>query len=147
MNVKIKGRELLEFIEGLGDLAWAKFETRYPVIEIKGSLPKGEDRSGRPPYASFRFENENPEVVVKLKNAVENYQGEIRWVMDEYQRISFPGTRNWIIHPKKMAEIKQVALDSNLTPGQYMEKVEPMFGPKAYDDLENLVGYLQEFFQ
>ncbi|MCE3602209.1 hypothetical protein LXA47_01090 [Massilia sp. P8910] len=147
MLPEIEGRELLNFIEQLGELAWAKFETRYPTIVIKGSLPSSEDRSGRPPYTSFRFEHESPDVIERLQDAVRNYHGSLEWVMEGHQRVSFPGTTNWIIHPKKMAEIRQSALDSNLTPGQYMAKADPMFGPVAYNDFANLTAHLLRTFR
>ena len=98
---EIKGRELLDFIEKLGELAWAKFETRHPSITVKESLPSTEDRSDRPPYTSFGFEHENPEIVERLRDAVENYQGNVEWVMEGHQRVSFPDTTNWTILPKK----------------------------------------------
>ena len=144
---KIEGRELLDFIEKLGELAWAKFEPRHPSVTIKGSLPSTEDRSDRPPYTSFRFEHENPEVIERLRDAVKNYQGNVEWVMEGHQRVSFPDTTNWTIFPKKMAEIGQSALDANLTPGQYMAKANPMFGPDAYRDLANLTVHIQRIFQ
>lgn len=147
MSTLIEGRELLNFIEELGELAWAKFETRYPAISIKASVPSSEDRSDRPPYASFRFEHESPEVIERLQDAVRNYQGGVEWVMEGHQRVSFPDTSNWVIHPKKMAELRQSALDANLTPGQYMAKADPSFGAVAYADLVNLTAHLRRIFK
>jgi hypothetical protein len=146
MGVGIQGRELLELIELLGDLEWAKYETRYATILIKGNYPLIEDRSDRPPYASFRFVRDKPEVIEKLHEGVKSYKGNIEWVMDGYQRHSFPGTTNRTIQPKKMANSRQPALNSGLSLGQYMAKVDPMFAPLAYDDLKNLTAHLQRIF-
>ncbi|WP_220810776.1 hypothetical protein, partial [Cupriavidus sp. UME77] len=96
-----EGMDFLNFIETLGPLAWQKFESRYPEIQFRGQQPKMEDRSAMPPYTSFRFENEHPEVVHRLGFAVETYSGEIEWVMEGHSREMFPGTTNWVIYPKR----------------------------------------------
>lgn len=142
----INGRELIDFIEQLGELGWEKYETRYPTFSIKGSPPSSEDRSGRPPYASFRFEHELADVINKIQEAVRLYQRRIEWVMEGHQRVSFPDTTNWMICPKKMLEVKQLARMENLTPGQYLEKYDPEFGPVAYTDMLNLTAHLQREF-
>lgn len=36
------GRELLDFIEQLGELSWFKFESRYPVFKFRGLLKQAE---------------------------------------------------------------------------------------------------------
>ena len=142
----IEGRELLDFIEQLDDVAWFKFESRYPIISIKGCETRNEDRSSRPPYTSFRFRKKNPNIISRLKAAVENYDGSIRWVMETYQRSSFPDTENCIIYPEKLAAISHLAISANTTPGQYMEKIDPSFGPLAYENLGRLTQYLRLMF-
>lgn len=142
----VNGRELIDFIEQLGELAWAKYETRYPTFFIKGSPPSSEDRSGRPPYASFRFEHEIADVIKKIQDAVRSYQGKVEWVIEGHQRVSFPDTTNWMIYPKKMLEVKQLARAEDLAPGQYLEKSDPEFGPVAYTDMLNLTAHLQREF-
>ncbi|NHZ65308.1 hypothetical protein [Massilia genomosp. 1] len=146
MSDTVNGRELIGCIEQLGELAWAKFETRYPTFSIKGSPPSSEDRSGRPPYASFRFEHEIADVINKIQDAVKRYQGNVEWAMEGHQRVSFPDTTNWMICPKKMLEVKQLARAQDLTPGQYLEKSDPEFGPVAYTDMLNLTAHLQREF-
>lgn len=146
MSEVIQGRELLNFIEQLGDLDWFKYETRYVNILLKNGGKIVEDRSGRPPYASFRFKVEKPEIIEKLKKTIADYQGEVEWIMDCYQRVSFPNSRNWTICPKKVIDSWQLALSSDISIGQWMEKYDPLFGPKAYKDVRVLVAYLSGVF-
>ena len=143
MSTVVNGRELLDFIETLGTLAWSKYETRYPTISIKGRSASTEDRSDRPPYTSFRFECEDPNLIKRLQEAVRSYQGEVEWLMEGHQRVSFPDTTNWVIYPKKLAEVRQVALDAELTPSQYLAKTDPSFGALAYGDLVGLADHVR----
>lgn len=146
MSSPTQGRELLEFIEQLGDVAWAKFESRRPIIATAGRSPMIEDRSARPPYTSFRFQSENAEVIDKLRKGVEGYRGAVEWVMQGHRREEFPGTTNWIIQPKKVADIRAAASSENLTDSQYMERFQPEFGPVAYFDLPPLAHHLRALF-
>lgn len=141
-----QGRELLDFIEKLGQLAWQKTESRYPEIQFRGQQPKMEDRSAMPPYTSFRFENEDPEVIHRLRFAVETYSGEIEWVMEGHSREMFPGTTNWVIYPKRTSESRKIALDAGMVVGQYMALNYPEFGPIAYADLLGLVSHVRSVF-
>lgn len=141
-----EGRELLTFIETIGPLAWQKFESRYPEIQFRGQQPKMEDRSAMPPYTSFRFENEDPEVVHRLRFAVETYSGEIEWVMEGHSREMLPGTTNWVIYPKRTSESRKIALDAGMVVGQYMALNYPEFGPIAYADLLGLVSHVRSVF-
>lgn len=146
MSSEVQGRELLDFIEQLGELEWARFESRYPTIKIKGGQPITENRSNRPPYTSFRFVHEDADVLERLKKAVESYRGDIEWTMEGHQRASFPNTTNWVICPKIMADIRQPASDLNLTSSQYMVEKDPEFGPRAYEDFLKLVENLRKAF-
>lgn len=143
MSSNIEGRELLDFIETLGELEWLKFESRYPSFTIKG-VRTDEDRSKYPPYTSFRFAHENPEIIDGLRRAIDGYRGKVEWIMEGHQRDSFPGTTNWVICTKKMADLRRVALDSNLPVGQYMAIHNPDFGAVAYEDLLGLASHVRE---
>ena len=146
MSSTTQGRELLDFIEQLGALAWAKFESRRALIATAGKEPMVEDRSARPPFTSFRFENENAEVIDKLRRAVENYRGAIEWVMQGHRRADFPGTTNWTIQPKEVANMRAAASSKNLTVSQYMAQFQPEFGPAAYADLPGLARHVRALF-
>ena len=140
------GRELLDFIEQLGELSWFKFESRYPVFKFRGQEPKTEDRSTHPPYTSFRFKVDNPDVIAKLKLAVRTYKGSVEWLMEEHLREMFPGTRNWIISPRLMSELNQIACSHGMTVGQYIAQISPEFGPLAYSDLAGLTAHVRSSF-
>lgn len=144
-KTSVEGRELLDFIELLGELAWTKFESRRPSFHIKGEAPRSEDRSAYPPFTSFRFKDENPEIIERLKRAVESYKGMVEWVMIEHKRIGLPGT-NRVICPKRSWEIRDEASNSGVTARQYMAEHEPEFGPVAYEDLLALTAYVRNIF-
>lgn len=137
-----EGRELLDFIDTLDEVVWAKFEARRPTFSFKNTAPFSEDRSAKPPYTSFRFKNDNPELLEKLQLAVSEYKGQVEWSMSGHKRESLPGT-NWLICPTRLLQIESIALSANLTPGDYMAQHEPKFGPVAYDDMRGLVQYLR----
>lgn len=140
-----EGRALLDLIESLGKLAWAKFETKKPTFAIKDGASWSEDRSAKPPYTSFRFHDEDTELINQLNEAVLSYAGAVAWVMVGHKRVGLPGT-NWTICPKRLFDVQDIALDSSMTAGQYMAKHEPEFGPIAYDDLSTLTAYLRSIF-
>ncbi|MHA6885008.1 hypothetical protein [Ralstonia pseudosolanacearum] len=142
---KIEGREIVDFVEVLGELAWAKFETRRPTFSIKDSPSFCEDRSCYPPYAVFRFRDERDEVIERLKLGVSDYKGGVEWVMVGHKRYGLPGT-NWMICPRRLLEVEDLARSKNITAGGYMAQFEPDFGPVAYDDVINLVGHLRAIF-
>lgn len=141
-----QGRELLDFIEELGPLAWQRFESRYPIFKFKDQDPISEDRSKVPPFTSFRFVDENPEIISKIKSAVEAFEGNVKWVMVGHSRDSFPGTTNWLICPKLVIDISEVAREVRVPAEQYVEEKYPDFGPLAYADLSGLAEHLKAMF-
>lgn len=146
-NAPIAAQEgqLLNLIEEMGSLAWRKYQQRFPEVWMNNRFER-EDHSGYPPFISFRFENEDPEVIARLKLAVESFKGAVDWVMGEHKRINAPGT-NWIICPKRFWEIDDFILTPGMSAGQYMAEHEPLFGPVAYEDLLVLTAYLSDVFQ
>lgn len=144
-ETSVEGRALLDLIESLGKLAWAKFETKKPTFAIKGGASWSEDRSAKPPYTSFRFYDEDTELINLLKEAVRSYNGAVAWVMVGHKRVDLPGT-NWMICPKRLWDVREIASESRMTAGQYMSKHEPEFGPVAYKDFLSLTAYLRNIF-
>lgn len=140
-----EGRELLDFIDTLDEVVWAKFEARKPTFTFKNAPPYSEDRSTKPPYTSFRFKKDNPDVISKLRLAITEYKGRIEWTITGRRRENLPGT-NWLICQKRLLEIEPIALAANVPPGDYMAQHEPEFGAAAYDDMSNLVLYLRPVF-
>ncbi|MFE8645078.1 hypothetical protein ACFX58_08335 [Sphingomonas sp. NCPPB 2930] len=146
-NVPIEAPEgaLLNLIEDFGDLAWRKYQQRFPEVWIDNKFQR-EDRSGYPPFISFRFENEDPDFIGRLKSAIEGFNGAVVWVMGEHKRHALPGI-NRIVCPKKLLEINDSEiLIPGVSAGKYMAEHEPGFGPLAYDDLLHLTAYLRNIF-
>lgn len=140
-DVQAQGNELLEFVKTLGELDWAKFQARRPTIAIQGSTAV-EDRSAQPPYTSFRFQNEDPAVTEKLREAVASYRGEVRWVMTGHDRSPLPGT-NWTVAPQQVEALQEEASSLGLSARALVEQRMPEFGPKAFEDLLGLVRHVK----
>ncbi len=136
------GRELLDLIEKLGAIAWGRFEARYPKFVIKGQEPWSEDRSTHPPWTSFRFVDESPEIIGKLKSSVSNYKGKIEWIMYGFNKEN--GETNWTICPKHLRDMQEVASSVGMYTWKYMAEYEPEFGPLAYEDLLGLCVHIRE---
>ncbi|KQZ29310.1 hypothetical protein [Duganella sp. Root1480D1] len=143
-SITVPEGQLLNLIEKLGSLAWRKYQQRFPEV-WKDSKFQPEDRSGYPPFISFRFENEDPELVAQLKKAVDNFDGAVVWIMGGHKRDPLPGT-NWIICPKRFWEISDSQLGLGVSAGKYLAEHDPSFGPIAYDDLLALTKYLNKIF-
>jgi hypothetical protein len=137
--------ELLNLIGEMGNLAWRKYQQRFPNIWVNNQFQR-EDRSGYPPFISFRFEHENAELIARLKLAIEEFNGAVDWVLGEHKRDPLPGT-NRIICPKRFWEINNSTdLTPGISAGKYMAEHEPTFGPVAYEDLLALTAYLRNIF-
>lgn len=135
---------LLNLIESLSRLEWRKYQQRYPEIWQENRFQRA-DYSEHPPFISFRFQDEDVELIGRLKQTVESYKGIVEWVMIGHKRDGLPGT-NWMICPKRLREASNAALDSGVPAGQYMAEHEPEFGPVAYEDLLALTEYLRNIF-
>lgn len=135
---------LLEFIESLGSLAWRKYQQRYPQTWINNKFETA-DRSDFPPFTSFRFEKEDEALIARIKDALQNYKGNIVWVLGEHKRTPLPGT-NWVICPREYWEILPTALEAGMSAGEYMAEHAPGFGPVAYEDLDTLTAYFRNIF-
>jgi len=90
--------------------------------------------------------DENPEIISKIKSAVEAFEGNVKWVMVGHCRDSFPGTTNWMICPKLVIDVSEVAREVRVPAEQYVEEKYPDFGPLAYADLSGLAEHLKATF-
>ncbi len=135
---------VLDFIEVFGKLAWRKYQQRFPQVWLNNKF-QIEDHSGYPPYFSFRFESEDAMMMARLKDAVESYEGIVKWTMTEHKRKLLPGS-NWSICPVRLNEVRQLAEGLGVPEGQYMAETEPGFGPQAYEDIAGLSAYLRQIF-
>ncbi|MBN0024012.1 hypothetical protein JTL70_35110, partial [Pseudomonas aeruginosa] len=79
------------------------------------------DQSSHPPMVWFRFIQEDPAIISRLRVAIESYQGRVKWVLDEHKRVNLPGT-NWGIVPSRLLEVWDLARALDLAPNQYMAK-------------------------
>lgn len=144
-QINVEEGQLLNLINGLSELEWRKFQSRHVKV-MNGDRLEEVDRSSWPPFISFRFKNEDHLLVDKLTYAVQSYKGHITWTLVAHQRDGLPGV-NWMICPKAMWEVRDFALQSGVSAGQYMSEHQPDFGLSAYEDLKGLTRYMQKYFQ
>ncbi|WP_025123988.1 hypothetical protein, partial [Serratia sp. H1w] len=98
--------------------------------------------SHQPPATSFRFNNEDQNIIELLQKAIDSYKGKLQWVMDS-QKKEYGHGINRVIYPKHVHEMKNKAIKIYKLPVEkYMAKYEPEFGQLAYDDLKNLTQHV-----
>lgn len=133
MDILYPEGEILNILSALSPLEWRVYQHRY-----KERFGKKIDNSAYPPFVSFRFKNENPEIIQILKKTVNNFDGQLKWHIFEHKRIHSLSGINRAIEPYRMFEINDLAHKENLFSGEYLAKYEPELGPIAYSDLEQL---------
>lgn len=143
-EIKRESSSLLELIEALGETEWRKCVNSQFVNKERGEWVV-KDQSSHPPRVWFRFIQEDPAIISRLRVAIESYQGRVKWVLDEHKRVDLPGT-NWGIVPSRLLEVWDLARALDLAPNQYMAKYEPEFGPIAYEDIIDLTEHVHRAF-
>jgi hypothetical protein len=137
------GDELCRVIERIADVEWRKFQARTINVVLKNGITLHQDNSKIPPFTSIRFSVDNPELVARLKLAVDSYEGVIAWQMVGHQRISLPGT-NWVTRPVFVEKTRaEIAEGSDV--GRYIADHYPDFAPIAYSDLLGLAEHVRKF--
>lgn len=127
---------LLNFIRELGALEWRKYQRRSVLKLIDGERHT-EDQSDHPPFVSFRFKHESESTIQRLRVAVANFSGNVRWGLFGHQREGLPGV-NWSICPEVVQAARSMALSHGRSVGDYMAEIEPAFAGQAYKDLVGL---------
>lgn len=137
--------DLLNVLYNISPLEWRKYQQRYPEVRV-GDDFKNVDRSGYPPFVSFRFATSSQELVEKLKSAIETYHGTVSWALHEHKRDGLPGV-NFTIRPSRVFDVRTQASSLGLTPDQYLAEYEPGFGELAYADLVGLTEHVRQVFR
>jgi hypothetical protein len=127
---------LLNFIRELGELDWRKYQRRSAVKMIDGERYI-EDQSDHPPFVSFRFKHESDATIQRLRYAVANFSGNVRWGLFGHKREGLSGI-NWVICPEVVQAAKSTALSCGLSIGDFMAESKPNFAELAYKDLAGL---------
>ncbi|MGY6232200.1 hypothetical protein ACXGPA_17700 [Enterobacter asburiae] len=134
---------LLDFIGSLGKLEWLHYQSRIEDEWINDHFEKI-DRSKYPPYTSFRFEKEVPEVITLLEDAIQSYKGKVEWCMTHHPKEYGTGVNHRILPTfVKNLRVSEGMEDVN----EYIENHYPDFGPIAYDDLVGLTEHVQSVFK
>ena len=136
---------LLDFIGSLGELEWLHYQSRIQDEWVNDHFEKV-DRSKYPPYTSFRFKEENPEVVVLLEEAINSYKGEIQWSMISQKKEYGSGVNRCIL-PKYIEELGKEMDSGTRKINEYIESHHPDFAPTAYDDLVGLADHMRSVFK
>jgi hypothetical protein len=135
---------LLNTLKKIDALAWWRCQRRIYDTWAKDHFEE-KDYLAYPPFVAFRFENEKQEIVEKLKQATESYNGQIKWALHAHKRENLPGI-NWIIGASDFLEIENKAIEMHLAYGEYMARYNPKFASIAYEDLLKLNKHIQSTF-
>lgn len=137
------GNELCDVIRKFADLEWSKYQSRVVELVFKNGRMYRSDNSAMPPYTTIRFKDEDNHLVDKLKQAIDSYNGSVKWIMSPHQRVSFPNV-NWVIEPAFVAQtIESEAKGAAINPQKYMAEHYPDFARLAYADLPNLAKHVE----
>lgn len=134
---------LLDFIGSLGKLEWLHYQSRIQDEWINDHFEKI-NRSKYPQYSSFRFENELPEVILLMEDAIGSYKGKVEWCMTHHPKKYGSGI-NHRIFPTFVERLRHIKSTQDVN--HYIEKYYPEFGPIAYDDLAGLTEHIRLVFK
>lgn len=137
-------RSLLYVIEKIGPLEWKRYNQRYPETWVNNNIERV-DKSTRPPATSFRFRDENPKVITLLQEALDSYEGKIKWSLIGQTREYNPGTNRCVL-PTYVEELREKT--GSLTKVyDYISENNPDFGPVAFEDLIGLAEHVRSVFK
>ena len=133
--------ELISILDEISPLEWFKFQRRYVITDVKRMDQR--TKTNNPPFVVFRFECESFELISQLKKLINEYHGQVEWVLEYHKRINLPGT-NWGLHVKRKGEVKDIARSLGLSEKECLARYEPELSDKAFEDLNNLTAFLKE---
>lgn len=133
-------RALLDLISKIGVLEWRRYKKHYPTVWINGHLEVGNKPSSYP-STSFRFQDENPEIINILNKALRSYKGKVEWVMISQEKEYGNGINRCIL-PKYIKDLQNEVDDVNSVE-EYISANKPDFSSKAFADLINLTEHIR----
>ncbi|WP_456022339.1 hypothetical protein [Pseudomonas protegens] len=142
---KNEGGPLIEIIEALGETEWRKGASSEFVAKERGEWVL-KVQSQYPPTVSFRFKNNDSEIVGRLREAVSSYSGKIKWILSEYKS-EFSVKVSFVIEPFLLLEVRSEAEALGLSSKQYVAKFYSEFGAVAFEDLAGLAMHVRQEFQ
>ena len=92
------------------------------------------------------LDEENPEVVVLLEEAIKSYKGEVQWSMISQKKEYGSGVNRCIL-PKYIEELGKKMESVTHVINEYVSDYCPDFGPMAYDDLHSLTKHVRSVFK
>lgn len=140
-NELAKGTEIVDLLMEISELDWAR-NSFSRVVYKSAEREFSEDRSGEPPYTSFRFKSEQPRLLENIRRAINNYRGKVEWVLIPHNRSPSRGV-NWTICPKLTIEMDAAIRNSGLTAQHFFRERMPDFGVLAYQDMVDLATFLR----
>jgi hypothetical protein len=131
--------QILNKLNAVSRLKWYSFQKRFYAGTPDGADPPS-DESHNPPHVVFRFREEDTKIVDVVRQAVEKFEGAVRWALDGYKCRT--GGTNWVICPHAMIELGPKARKRKLPPNILMSIEMPEVARSAYDDCEALANYV-----
>jgi hypothetical protein len=123
----ITGLEIIEFLQTLGELEWA----RCSAINYNQDL-------SNPPFTVWRYKKRAQELESLIVKAVKSFRGNVDW------KIEFTG-RNWVIAPKRLQQFQdERGYKRDVEALKVLAQEDPEFGRLANYDVPALAEKIKE---
>jgi hypothetical protein len=107
-----------------------------------------------PPVVSWRYKTKNERRDQLIVDAVESFNGNLKWIITFRDRERLPG-RNWSIMPKRfkvfLDELKNnpglIPPDAFISAERAFSKIEPEIGEIANREIAQLAEHIKKFVQ
>jgi hypothetical protein len=138
------GKVLYEALKLIGETEWTG-----------GALVIQKDDDWKyPPVVSWRYENKNERRDQLIVDAVESFNGNLKWIITFRDRERLPG-RNWSIMPKRFKEFLDELInnpgmidsDTFISTERAFSRIEPEVGEIANQEIPQLAEHIKKFVQ
>jgi hypothetical protein len=138
------GGDLYDVLELIGEIEW----TGGALVIQK------EDDWKCPPVVSWRYKEKDERRDQLIVDAVESFNGDLKWITTFRDRERLPG-RNWSIMPERFKEFLDelksnpgiIPPDAFISAERAFSKIEPEVGETANREISRLAEYIKKFVQ
>lgn len=133
---------IYQVIKSFGELEWGGFS---PSLDSEFA---SDDAQKTPHHTIWRWKNPDPQLDKLIVDAVNSFEGEIKWAIRFRDRKPSLGGRNWIIEPQRKQEFynEHQSLDYHALNKLIIEQ-KPEIGILSNKDVPKLAKYLQQYVQ
>jgi hypothetical protein len=138
----ILGNDILKILKLFGETEWSRFS---PVVR-ENNLSK--DIYKIPHFTLWRWKNPNPELDKSIVEAVNSFEGQVKWKINSRERISKLGGTNWGIEPLRVTQVSNEFKDLNYSEiEELIAKEEPGIGILSNQDVPKLAEHIKRYIE